>query len=139
MEEKRLQTSVRLVGLVALTCLLLGCGERKSTVNGTLTFDGQPVQSGMITFVRSEGELVREGAVIQSGAFRVTLEPGEYKIELSAQKVVGKRKQKGFDGKDEEVELSEELFPERFNTKTTLMKKVGPGTNTMTLDIKGTN
>ena len=93
----------------------------------------------MVTFVKNDGQLVREGAVITSGAFRVSLQPGEYKIELSAQKVVGKRKQKGFDGKDEEVELTDELFPERYNTKSTLTKKIEPGTNTLTLDIKGAN
>ena len=105
-----------------------------STATGTVTFDGQPVAKGAITFVKQEGDLVREGAVIQDGRFQAKLPPGEYKIELNSQKVVGKRTQKGFDGKDEVLELTEELFPDRYNSKTTLTTKIAPGTNTVNLE-----
>jgi len=118
----------------ALALALVGCGDRKSSVSGTVTFEGQPVKDGSVTFVKSEGEVVREGAVIRDGTFQASLPPGEYKIELNAQKVVSKRKQKGFDGKDEEVDITEELFPERYNTKTTLTKKINRGANTVKLD-----
>jgi len=116
--------------------ILIGCGNDKSSVSGMVTFDGQPVGSGTITFVKAEGEFVREGAIIKDGSFQSTVPPGSYKIELNAQKVVGKRKQKGFDGKDEEVEITEELFPERCNTKSELTTKVNQGSNTVRLDIK---
>ena len=119
-----------LIGLLVLT----GCKEGVSTATGTVTFDGQPVAKGAITFVKQEGDLVREGAVIQDGRFQAKLPPGEYKIELNSQKVVGKRTQKGFDGKDEVLELTEELFPDRYNSKTTLTTKIAPGTNTVNLE-----
>jgi hypothetical protein len=138
MEARRLRIRLRLLALVCLVSLL-SCADNKSTVSGTVTFDGQPVLNGVVTFVKSEGDLIREGAIIKEGAFKATLPPGEYRIELSAQKVVGKRKQKGFDGKDEEVELTAELFPESYNSKTTLTKKIEPGSNMLQLDIKGTN
>jgi len=128
--------SLPILAVVAL-CILPGCGDDKSSVSGTVTFDGQPVARGTITFAKSEGELVREGAIIREGSFQANLPPGNYKIELNAQKVVGKRKQKGFDGKDEEVELTEELFPERYNAKTELAAKIDPGANTVKLNIKG--
>src|SRR6266436_3042426 len=56
--------------------LLLGCGDGKSSASGTVTFDGQPVASGTITFVKSDGELVREGAIIKDGAFQAHVPPG---------------------------------------------------------------
>lgn len=130
------QLSFALVGLVGLA-LIFGCGDDKSSVKGSVTFDSQPVASGTITFVKSDGELVREGAIIKDGAFQAQVPAGNYKIELNAQKVVGKRKQKSFDGKDEEVEITEELFPERYNTKSELTTKVERGSNTVKLDIKG--
>jgi hypothetical protein len=116
--------------------MVTGCGDGKSSVSGTVTMDGQPVASGAITFVRTEGELVREGAVIQEGKFRANVPPGTYKLELQGQKVVGKRKQKGFDGKDEEVELTEEMFPEIYNTKSILIEEIQPGTSKLNLDLK---
>jgi hypothetical protein len=131
-------------GLVASCCcpsllglaLLAGCTDGKSSVTGTVTFDDQPVRSGSITFVRTEGELVREGAVIQNGEFHAAVPPGQYKIELNAQKVVSTRTQKGFDGAEEVVEITEELFPARYNTNTELNEVIKPGSNTLKLDLK---
>jgi len=125
----------RAFSLLSLS-FLASCGESEGKVTGTVTFDGQPVASGTITFVKSEGELIREGAVIKDGSFQAHVPPGNYKIELSAQKVVGKRTQKGFDGKDEEVEETKELFPERYNIKTELTTKIDRGTNTVKLEAK---
>jgi hypothetical protein len=115
---------------------LSSCGDGKSSVSGTVTFDGQPVASGTIAFVKTEGDLVREGAVIQNGEFQAALPPGKYKIELNAQKVVEKRKQKGFDGKEEEVEVTDELFPPRYNEKTEVIEEIKPGSNTLKLDAR---
>lgn len=119
-----------------LVAALAGCGDDKGSVIGTVTFDGQPVANGAITFVKSEGGLVREGAVIKDGSFQARVPPGTYKIEVNAQKVVGKRKQRGFSGEVEEVELTEELFPERYNTKSELREEIRPGPNTIKLDLK---
>jgi hypothetical protein len=126
-----------LILFVVFQASLSGCGNGKALVTGTVTFDGQPVASGMVTFVNDEvGKLVREGAVINQGTFETHLPPGRYKLELNAQKVIGKRKQKGFDGKDEEVELTDELFPARYNAQTELSEEIKPGSNTIKLDIK---
>jgi hypothetical protein len=114
---------------------LLGCGS-PTLVKGTVTMDGQPVASGAVTFVKTDGELMRAGAVISNGSFQMPIIPGEYRVELNGQKVVGKRKQKGFDGKDEVVELTEELFPEQYNVKSVLKQQVKPGANTVMLEAK---
>jgi hypothetical protein len=116
--------------------LFVGCGDGKSSVSGTVTMDSQSVASGTITFVKDDGQLIREGAIIKDGSFEAHLLPGTYKIELHGQKVVSTRKQKGFDGKDEEVEITEELFPERYNTKTKLSETFKPGASIIKLDLK---
>jgi len=123
----------RCFALVAFLTLI-GCVD-STTVSGTVSMDGQPVKSGAITFVKTDGELVRAGAVISDGTFQAKLAPGKYRIELTGQKVVGKRKQKGFDGKDEEVESTEELFPERYNAKTELSQEIKPGPNKIDLKL----
>ncbi len=116
---------------------LPGCRDRsKSIITGSVTMDGQPVTSGSVTFVKQGGELVREGAVIDRGTFHATVPPGNYKLELNGQKVVGKRKQKDFDGKDEEVDITEEAFPARYNTKSELLQEIKPGANAIKLDLK---
>jgi hypothetical protein len=131
---------LKAVSLVMLA-LLVGCGDQKGSVHGSVTLDDKPIAKGAITFVSVEGELIREGAVIEDGKFslRVPLPPGKYKIQLNAQRVTGTRKQLGFDGKEEVLTLSEELFPERFNTNTELTEVIKPGNNTITLNLKSKN
>jgi hypothetical protein len=122
------------LGLLALA----GCGDGKSTIRGTVTLDGQPVPSGSITFVKQEGgSLVREGAVISGGKFAAAVPPGTYKLELNGQKVVGQRTQKGFDGKDETLDVTQELFPDRYNVKTELTEEIKAGVNVIKLDLNG--
>ncbi len=118
-----------------LCAALSGCGGGEARVSGTVTLDSQPVPNGSIQFVGDGG--VREGAVIKDGAFTAKLAPGKYKVEVRATRVTGKRKQKGFDGKDEEVELTEEMIPDRYNAKTELTEDLKSGSNTVTLDLKG--
>jgi hypothetical protein len=131
-----LLSSVRKIGIVSCV-FLLGCSGGKTSVTGTVTLDSQPVTSGMITFIRQDGELVREGAVIKDGRFEAQVPSGKYRIELNGQKVVSKRKQKGFDGKDEEVDVTEELFPAHYNTNSKLTEEIKAGHNTINLDLKG--
>jgi hypothetical protein len=121
-----------MIVLAALS--LAGCGDGKGSVSGTVTLDGTPVADGAVTFVK-EGEAVREGAVIKAGAFVAKMPPGKYRIELTGRKVVSKRVQKGFDGKDEEVEVTDELFPDRYNVKSELVKDIPAGHTTLELKL----
>lgn len=121
-------------------CLLIcaalaGCGGGPSNVTGTVTFDGQPVKEGSIAFVKTDGS-VREGAIIKDGAFEAKMAPGKYKVEIRAKKVTGKRKQKGFDGKDEELDITEEMIPENYNAKTELTEEIKSGSNTLKFELK---
>jgi hypothetical protein len=114
--------------------LLIGCAKGPSTVSGTVTLDGQPVATGAITFVKDG--LPQGGAVITGGSFQAQVAPGTYRLELSGSKVTGKRTQKGFDGKDETIETTEELFPEKFNTQSILTEEIKPGENALKLDLQ---
>jgi len=126
------------LALIALVgwFFVVGCRDGMSTASGTVTMDGEPVKTGTVTFVKQDGDVAREGAIIADGRFVAKLRPGDYKIELNSQKTTGTRTQKGFDGKDEVVELTAELFPERYNAKTTLTTKIVPGPNTVNLEAK---
>ena len=119
-----------------LLAFLTGCGDGKSVVNGTVSYEGQPVKSGSVTFVSVEGEMVREGAVITDGAFTAKMPPGKYKVELSGTRSAGKRTKKGFDGKDEVIELTEEIFPHYYGSKSELTETIKSGVNNVTLNLK---
>jgi hypothetical protein len=112
--------------LVLPLLLLTGCGDGRRTVEGTVTFDGQPLAKGTILFVKTDGELVREGGVITDGAFHCVLPDGNYKIEINAQRVSGKITAE-FMGKMEELDKTEEMIPERYNAATELTAQIKPG------------
>ena len=109
---------------------LTGCGDGQARVSGTVKFDGQPVSTGASCSSRGTAARAR-AASSRTASSRRRLPPGRYKIEVRATKVTGKRTQKGFDGKDEEIELTDEMIPDRYNTKTELVEELKSGSNTV--------
>jgi len=126
---------LRCVLCLSICAVLTGCGDREGDITGTVTFDGQPVSSGSITFVNPETG-ARGGGVIRDGSFQTKLQPGKYQVSVTAAKKAGKKTQKGFDGKDEVIELTEEMIPEWYNTKTELTQEIKPGSNPLKFDLK---
>jgi hypothetical protein len=121
--------------LSLLLILLSGCGSQVGSIDGTVTLDGQPVPTGVVMFIKQGGELKVEGAVIQAGKFKAQIPPGNYRLELQGQKVVGTRTQKGFDGKDEVLEITDQLFPAKYNKSSTLSQEIKAGANPIKLEL----
>jgi hypothetical protein len=75
--------AARLLGLAAVVVVVVsGCSDqgKKVTINGTISYRGQPVPSGILRFVGLEGAY--SAAVIQpDGTFIITdVVPGEVKV-----------------------------------------------------------
>lgn len=116
--------------------LLVGCSDSLGVVDGTVTLDSQPVASGTVTFVKQdETNPAREGAAIKDGRFQAKIPPGKYKLELNGQKVIGTRTQKDFDGKDEVVPQTGELFPDKYNKQSTMIEDIKAGPHPIKLDL----
>lgn len=82
--------SLLLVVLVGLT-LVPGCGPRSDRlpINGKITLDGTPVDTGSIRFTSAGGEkLFTSGAMIMNGEYQIPkdkgLPPGTYRVEINA-------------------------------------------------------
>jgi hypothetical protein len=133
MNDRRLSQRWHLPMFVLLLALA-GCGDGRRTLSGTVTLDGQPLESGDVLFVKSEGGLVREGAKVKDGTFQVVLPDGEYKVEVNATKVVGKIIVHDM-GQKAEVDKTVEMIPERYNTRTTLTASVKSGVAGLKLDL----
>jgi len=90
-------TTRRVVPLLALFGLftLSSCGSsgRLSTIMGTVSVDGQPVESGTIHFQSNASSASSGGALVQAGNFQVLsedgFEPGEYAVVLQAFRKTG--------------------------------------------------
>lgn len=71
--------------LVATSALAVtGCRPGVTTVNGTVTYEGQPLAQGEITFTPADGLGPVVGAPISSGAFAVAeIRPGRKIVQIS--------------------------------------------------------
>lgn len=81
-----------LVGLVAATVLVSGCGTKnplgRVPVHGAVTLDGAPLDFGSVTFSPRSGEGTSSGAVIVNGMYSIPQEkglpPGDYLVRINA-------------------------------------------------------
>lgn len=64
-----------------------GCSkvDKKVTVNGTISYKGQPLQSGILQFVGSDGGAYSAASIQPGGKFIITdVVPGEVKVAVQA-------------------------------------------------------
>jgi hypothetical protein len=77
------------VAVLAGTLLVLpGCGGA-TTVSGTVTYEGEPIQEGWVTFLPADGAGSEAGAKITDGQYHVeAIAPGEKTVQIVGVKEV---------------------------------------------------
>ncbi|SFH69501.1 hypothetical protein [Planctomicrobium piriforme] len=123
-----------------------GCGSKesipRSAVSGQVTFEGQPLEAGVILFVPGTG--VKGAPVhlsIQAGKYDSASDPadrrgvvtGNNQIQILAMKKTGK-KIKNPDNRMEEEVL--QYIPARYNIQTELSQVIQPGKQELNFDLK---
>jgi hypothetical protein len=134
-----LQTDFRSSSIRSLSWLgivvvlgLAGCGSNgRSTVEGTVTLNGQPIESGAMSFRPLDGKTPTVGCFITAGRFRLQVPIGSMRVEISAMEKSGKGVSTA-QGAPVEVDLVTEAIPERYNAKSELVMDVKPGVNRVT-------
>ena len=117
-----------LLVLGATAALLTGCGPSKATVSGEVKMDGQPLDSGVISFAPAAGGGASATADVKNGKYSVQTTPGAKWVQISAPLVIGQRKLSA--GPDARVtDIREERLPERYNAKTELKCDLKAGGN----------
>jgi hypothetical protein len=127
--------------VVALFLILAGAGcspSGMSTVTGEVTLDGEPLKEGLIRFIPPDGAGPTADATISDGHFKATVPPGAKRVEISASRVVGKRKM--YDTPDSPVadEVKERL-PARYNVKSELTMTVEKGNQEKRFELTSKN
>jgi hypothetical protein len=110
---------------------IVGCGEPnplgRRAVQGAVTFQGKPVDYGMISFQPEDLQHgVSSGAMIQDGKYQIKvsqgLPPGSYLVMISSPDRSKIEKVEGPPG--DERSLAVERIPLKYNVKTTLKLEV---------------
>jgi hypothetical protein len=122
----------RLAGLGILASLwcVAGCGA-SITVEGTVTFKGEPVTEGAISFEAPDGSSPTFGGRIENGAYRILDLPGEAAgqrvVRITASRKTGKKVPAGPPHPPSVLIDEIEPVPARYNQKSTTVVELRKG------------
>ena len=132
--------------LPALTAFALlaaaGCGSGHVPLTGEVSYDGQPIDEGTITFVSptEDDAAGKPSARIEGGKYKFDKDtgpaPGKYKVQITWLKKSGQKVSTG-DGEVRDDKVN--VLPAKFNTQTTLKAEVKSGSPKMDFPLKSTD
>ena len=71
---KNLVSRFCLVAATSWILLAAGCGPKLLTIEGTVTWDGSPVETGTISFLPADGQGPTIGGEVKLGSYRIEAE-----------------------------------------------------------------
>jgi hypothetical protein len=81
------QCFIRGLACLLLACLVAGCGSSdklaRYKITGKVTFQGQPVEEGQITFEDPTNGQVNSGTLSSGGNYSTELPAGDFKVSIS--------------------------------------------------------
>jgi hypothetical protein len=113
--------------------VLVGCGggNKRAAVEGTVTYDGKPIDNGTITFVPDGGgDRPKSSGSVRDGKYSIGAGeggpmPGKYKVEITWNKSLGRKLDPDLQGTDN----TKQVLPDKYNKATTLTADIEPGVN----------
>lgn len=130
---KRLAFRLSSFGLLA--ALACGCGgnaDGRVSVSGSVSYNGEPVESGSITFVPTDSKKPRAAGEILNGKYTIPADkgpmPGPHKVEILANKKTGKQVTVPGDTGNKTDQVKQ-ILPAKYNTATTLTAEIKPSGN----------
>lgn len=128
-------TAPSLLAFVALA-VFVGCGSAdagRASVSGKVTFDGEPVKTGQISF-EPQGQGRTGIAQIVDGAYQMPPQqgptPGKYTVRITADRPTGKTAQAMPDASGRPTgESYEQYIPVKYNQRSELSVEIGAEPN----------
>lgn len=117
---------VGMTSLLAGMLFLVGCGGGTDgppmyEVSGTVTYDGEPLETGRVTFRRTEGDGKAFAGEIKNGKYSLETEEGNYAVSIIASRIIPGK----FDTANGTPEPVGEMYiPTKYNDQTELTAEV---------------
>jgi len=136
----------RFPGALCLVCLVfVGCSRREYTgperypLTGKVTYDGQPIDWGSISFLPTSPDTQRvSGGLITDGTYSVPeakgANAGKHRVEIRWGKLTGRKLRDPDSG--EMYDERKEGLPARFHTDSDLTADVSAEQTTFDFDLK---
>ncbi|MCC6493071.1 MAG: hypothetical protein IT424_08615 [Pirellulales bacterium] len=115
--------------------LLAGCDSGPATydVSGKITYQGEPVTSGLINF-RADGQPLRGGGIQADGTYQFNLPAGAYQVRIDTPPALPAGWKEG----DPPAKMGPRQVPEKFGSFETsgLTATVDENTETINFDLQ---
>jgi hypothetical protein len=140
MRIARLNSLSAMCPIVAALATYLGCSSDQTTIEGAVSFDGQAVERGSITFEPVSGTGPSAGGTIENGRYKIDangVTPGEMIVRISAVRPTGKKIEAG--PPERSGTLVDEVrpyIPAAYNEQSTLKAQVKAGKVTQDFALK---
>jgi hypothetical protein len=127
-------------GFSGLLCLFLAAGCNRAppvgTVHGEVTLSGQPLKDGRVLFTPVDGQAQTGGANIVDGKFTAEVPVAKMKVQINANKVIGRVPVYEGDPKSPMRDEVVELIHPRYNVNSELTLDVNEGEQSVKYDLK---
>ena len=126
---------VVLVGLVLVTAFI-GCGgDGRVAIEGTATWNGQPIESGFVELFPTDGNGQVDGADIVGGKFSLRTHVGAKRVRVTGQKKIGETPPTERIPKPEPIYA--QYIPKQFNDESQLKVDVSAADPKIQLALEG--
>jgi hypothetical protein len=124
--------------MTGIVAAVVGCGSSNQvSVQGRVTFEGQPVGPGSIVFL-PDAEGAKVAAAIEDGKYQIGPErgaaPGSFRVEISWSKKTGRQIPSADPGMM--MDEMQEAIPPQYNTQTNLRRELKAGENVLDFDLR---
>jgi hypothetical protein len=133
----RLGFVIRLIVLLLSLTPLVGCTPgTDASVSGKVTLDSLPLDDANISFVPlSDGQREAGWTTISKGVYSIPassgLGTGKFRVEIRALRTVGETANRN----DPSLMNAKEIIPNRYNSKSELVKEIKAGENILDFDL----
>lgn len=132
MVTKQIVKAFQAIAVLGIAVGLVGCGpsDGMMDINGTVTMDGEPVQSGSITLTPVNGSSKVGGGTFEDGTFSTRAAAGEMAVQIRGHEIVklpNPTKEQVERGLDTE---RHEIVPPAYNSASKLRIKISPENTT---------
>ena len=124
------RTAFFLLTLSVVSLTISGCGKEKLyTVSGTVSYKGELVPDGSISFVPGDPKLSPQGASIKNGKYTAKVRKGTMTVRITGSKI--DPNQKMLDGSP----FWTDFVPEKYGAQSTLSVEI-KGNQTENFDLE---
>ncbi len=104
------------LGIIGYLLFLNGCSGGLLEIQGEVTLDGKPIETGTINFSPAEGSGPTAGTIINGGRYWVKTYPGTKSVSIQGYRKTGQEHTIPNDPTSPLVNVNKQIVPARFNT-----------------------